>query len=111
MSQHANDPTRPSPCQGGSVDSPSCEVGDRGRITPPPCEGEAGRGLREKSESFLDRWQELEWDDIGMQIRAKTAADVERALTTSRRTLADFMADLPWPPRRICRRWQRRPSA
>ena len=27
-----------------------------------------------------------------MQIRAKTAADVERALNTSRRTLADFMA-------------------
>ncbi|HGP6906295.1 TPA: 2-iminoacetate synthase ThiH, partial [Vibrio cholerae O1] len=27
-----------------------------------------------------------------MQIRAKTAADVERALTTSRRTLSDFMA-------------------
>ena len=48
--------------------------------------------VERKSESFLDRWQELEWDDIGMRIRAKTAADVERALTTSRRTLADFMA-------------------
>ena len=54
---------------------------------PSPAKGEAGRGL-----DFADRWQELEWDDIGMQIRAKTTRDVERALTTPRRTLADFMA-------------------
>ncbi|WP_425891136.1 2-iminoacetate synthase ThiH [Aeromonas veronii] len=55
--------------------------------TPPPPKGEAGRGL-----DFANRWQELDWDDIGMQIRAKTAADVERALSAPRRTLADFMA-------------------
>lgn len=55
--------------------------------TPPPPKGEAGRGL-----DFANRWQELEWDDIGMQIRAKTAADVARALSAPRRTLADFMA-------------------
>ncbi len=46
----------------------------------------------ETTPSFLDRWQELEWDDIGMQIRAKTAADVARALSAPRRTLSDFMA-------------------
>lgn len=55
--------------------------------TPPPPKGEAGRGL-----DFANRWQELDWDDIGMQIRAKTAADVARALSAPRRTLADFMA-------------------
>ena len=49
-------------------------------------------GVRAKEPSFLDRWQELEWDDIGMQIRAKTAADVVRALGSPRRTLSDFMA-------------------
>lgn len=54
---------------------------------PSPAKGAAGRGL-----DFADRWQELDWDDIGMQIRAKTTRDVERALTTPRRTLADFMA-------------------
>ena len=42
--------------------------------------------------SFISRWRELEWDDIGMQIRAKTTRDVERALANPRRTLADFMA-------------------
>ncbi|MFM5572273.1 2-iminoacetate synthase ThiH [Aeromonas veronii] len=52
-----------------------------------PCTPPAGRGL-----DFAKRWQELEWDDIGMQIRAKTAADVARALSSPRRTLADFMA-------------------
>lgn len=55
--------------------------------TPPPPKGEAGRGL-----DFANRWQELDWDDIGMQIRAKTAADVARALSAPRRTLTDFMA-------------------
>lgn len=54
---------------------------------PPPPKGEAGRGL-----GFADRWRELEWDDIGMQIRAKTTRDVELALASPRRTLADFMA-------------------
>ncbi|MGL5197488.1 MAG: 2-iminoacetate synthase ThiH, partial [Aeromonas veronii] len=53
-----------------------------------------GEGLRvrAKEPTFLDRWHELEWDDIGMQIRAKTAVDVARALSAPRRTLADFMA-------------------
>ncbi|MFQ2110007.1 2-iminoacetate synthase ThiH [Aeromonas rivipollensis] len=54
---------------------------------PPPPKGEAGRGF-----GFADRWRELEWDDIGMQIRAKTARDVELALANPRRTLQDFMA-------------------
>jgi 2-iminoacetate synthase len=41
---------------------------------------------------FADRWRELEWDDVGMQIRAKTTRDVERALANPRRSLQDFMA-------------------
>ena len=83
MSQHANDPTPTLPLPGEGVSTPpSCEVGDRGGgLTPPPCEGGGREGVERKSESFLDRWQELEWDDIGMQIRAKTAADVARALS------------------------------
>ena len=55
--------------------------------------------------SFLDRWQELEWDDIGMQIRAKTAADVERALGSPRRTLSDFMALISPTAEAFYRRW------
>ncbi len=56
-------------------------------------EGLGGRAAAETKEaSFVDRWRELEWDDIGMQIRAKTTRDVERALANPRRTLADFMA-------------------
>ncbi|WP_420866533.1 2-iminoacetate synthase ThiH [Aeromonas bestiarum] len=55
-----------------------------------------GLGVRATAEtkeaSFVDRWRELEWDDIGMQIRAKTTRDVERVLANPRRTLADFMA-------------------
>jgi 2-iminoacetate synthase len=54
---------------------------------PPPPKGEAGRGF-----GFADRWRELEWDDIGMQIRAKTTRDVERALANPHRSLQDFMA-------------------
>ncbi len=71
---------------------------DQPAVRPPLPLGE-GLGVRaqgaiesETAPSFLDRWQELEWDDIGMQIRAKTAADVARALSAPRRTLADFMA-------------------
>ncbi|WP_431604055.1 2-iminoacetate synthase ThiH [Aeromonas bestiarum] len=45
-----------------------------------------------KEASFVDRWRELEWDDIGMQIRAKTTRDVELALANPRRSLQDFMA-------------------
>ncbi|MFM4720897.1 2-iminoacetate synthase ThiH [Aeromonas bivalvium] len=51
-----------------------------------------GPGVRAEEPSFIDRWQELDWDDIGMQIRARTALDVERALSAPRRTLSDFMA-------------------
>lgn len=55
-----------------------------------------GLGVRAAAEtkeaSFIDRWQELDWDDVGMQIRAKTARDVEQALGKSRRNLQDFMA-------------------
>lgn len=55
-----------------------------------------GLGVRAAAEtkeaSFVDRWRELEWDDIGMQIRAKTTRDVELALANPRRTLVDFMA-------------------
>lgn len=47
---------------------------------------------KEAAPSFLDRWRELEWDDIGMQIRAKTTRDVELALGKPRRNLQDFMA-------------------
>ncbi|WP_429036591.1 2-iminoacetate synthase ThiH [Aeromonas media] len=51
-----------------------------------------GEGGRAEEPSFIDRWQELDWDDVGMQIRARTALDVERALSAPRRTLSDFMA-------------------
>ncbi len=56
-----------------------------------------GLGVRElesqdAAPSFLNRWRELEWDDIGMQIRAKTTRDVELALTNPHRSLQDFMA-------------------
>ena len=64
---------------------PALEWGEP--CAPPPPKGEAGRGL-----GFADRWRELEWDDIGMQIRAKTTRDVERALANPHRSLQDFMA-------------------
>lgn len=55
--------------------------------------GEGVRAATETKEaSFVDRWRELEWDDIGMQIRAKTTRDVELALGKPRRNLQDFMA-------------------
>lgn len=57
-------------------------------------EGLGGRAseARAGAVSFVDRWRELEWDDIGMQIRAKTTRDVELALTNQHRSLQDFMA-------------------
>ncbi|MFB0584607.1 2-iminoacetate synthase ThiH [Aeromonas salmonicida] len=59
----------------------------------PVGEGVGVRAAAETKEaSFIDRWRELEWDDIGMQIRAKTTRDVERALANPRRSLQDFMA-------------------
>ncbi|MFB2906777.1 2-iminoacetate synthase ThiH, partial [Aeromonas jandaei] len=64
---------------------------DQPSVRPPLPLGE-GLGVRADAPSFINRWQELEWGDIGMQIRAKTAADVARALGSPRRTLSDFMA-------------------
>ena len=69
---------------------------DSAALCPPLPLGE-GLGVRdlesnEVAPSFIDRWQELDWDDVGMQIRTKTALDVERALSAPRRTLQDFMA-------------------
>lgn len=42
--------------------------------------------------SFSHRWQQLDWDDIGMQINSKTAGDVEYALSATKLTLKDLMA-------------------
>ncbi|MFB0767218.1 2-iminoacetate synthase ThiH [Aeromonas salmonicida] len=63
----------------------------------PPLPSGEGLGVRaleskEAAPSFIDRWQELEWDHVGMSIRAKTARDVELALANPRRGLDDFMA-------------------
>ncbi|NAZ55575.1 2-iminoacetate synthase ThiH [Vibrio toranzoniae] len=42
--------------------------------------------------TFVDRFKQLNWDDIGMSIFSKTAADVERALSKPKRDLEDFKA-------------------
>ncbi|WP_418113666.1 2-iminoacetate synthase ThiH [Vibrio scophthalmi] len=42
--------------------------------------------------SFVDRFNQLNWDDISLSIYAKTAKDVERALAKPRRDLEDFKA-------------------
>ena len=42
--------------------------------------------------SFVDVWQQMDWDDIRLSIYAKTATDVERALGKSTRDLEDFKA-------------------
>lgn len=42
--------------------------------------------------TFVDRFKQLNWDDIGMSIFSKTAADVERALNKPKRDLEDFKA-------------------
>ncbi|AYN28044.1 2-iminoacetate synthase ThiH [Buttiauxella sp. 3AFRM03] len=42
--------------------------------------------------TFTDRWRELDWDDIRLSINSKTAADVERALSSSKITRDDLMA-------------------
>ncbi|PFG58721.1 tyrosine lyase ThiH [Vibrio sp. ES.051] len=42
--------------------------------------------------SFYERFKQLNWDDISMSIYAKTAQDVERALSKTRRDLEDFKA-------------------
>jgi len=42
--------------------------------------------------SFVNRFNQLNWDDISLSIYAKTAKDVERALAKPRRDLEDFKA-------------------
>lgn len=42
--------------------------------------------------TFTERWKQLNWDDIGLRIHSKTAADVERALTARQPSRDDFMA-------------------
>ncbi|MBA5764047.1 2-iminoacetate synthase ThiH [Vibrio sp. 404] len=42
--------------------------------------------------SFIEKFEQLDWDDIALSIRSKTATDVERALSKSRRDLEDFKA-------------------
>ncbi|MDN2479822.1 2-iminoacetate synthase ThiH [Vibrio agarivorans] len=42
--------------------------------------------------SFLQRFNQLDWDDISLSIMSKTAADVERALGKPKRDLEDFKA-------------------
>ncbi|WP_151996066.1 2-iminoacetate synthase ThiH [Buttiauxella massiliensis] len=44
------------------------------------------------SQTFTDRWRELDWDDITLRINSKTAADVERALSARKITRDDLMA-------------------
>ncbi len=42
--------------------------------------------------TFTQRWQNLGWDDTGLRIHAKTAADVERALGAAHPDINDMMA-------------------
>ncbi|ROV57563.1 2-iminoacetate synthase ThiH [Vibrio ponticus] len=42
--------------------------------------------------SFLQQFNQLNWDDISLSILSKTADDVERALSKSKRDLEDFKA-------------------
>ncbi|KJF77045.1 thiamine biosynthesis protein ThiH, partial [Morganella morganii] len=42
--------------------------------------------------TFSDRWQQLDWDDLTLQLNSKTARDIERALSADTLTTADFMA-------------------
>lgn len=42
--------------------------------------------------SFIERFNELNWDDIRLSIYAKTESDVKRALAKNRLTLDDFQA-------------------
>src|SRR5687768_114033 len=42
--------------------------------------------------SFKDEFDQYEWDAVKDSIYSKTAADVERALLASKRTLEDFKA-------------------
>ncbi|EGR3963660.1 2-iminoacetate synthase ThiH, partial [Vibrio cholerae] len=42
--------------------------------------------------SFITHFQQLGWDDSRLSIYGKTARDVERALSSPKRTLDDFKA-------------------
>ncbi|ENM5827660.1 2-iminoacetate synthase ThiH [Vibrio metoecus] len=42
--------------------------------------------------TFMQRFQLMDWDDIRLSIYAKTARDVEQALSSHKRTLEDFKA-------------------
>ncbi|WP_234407714.1 2-iminoacetate synthase ThiH [Morganella morganii] len=42
--------------------------------------------------TFSDRWQQLDWDDLTLQLNSKTTRDVERALSADTLTTTDFMA-------------------
>ena len=42
--------------------------------------------------SFVEQFKKLDWDDISMSIYAKTASDVEQALSKPKRNLEDFKA-------------------
>lgn len=44
------------------------------------------------TETFSDRWRQLDWDDINLRINSKTSADVERALAAPRLTQDNLMA-------------------
>lgn len=41
---------------------------------------------------FIDRWRQLDWDDIHLRIHSKTAADVMQALNAARPDREDLMA-------------------
>src|SRR5688572_5028311 len=45
-----------------------------------------------KMNNFTDIFNQYNWNDVQQRIYSKTAADVERALTVSTRTIDDFMA-------------------
>lgn len=42
--------------------------------------------------SFIDRFNQLDWDDIKLSVYSKTRHDVERALAKNKRDLEDFKA-------------------
>lgn len=44
------------------------------------------------ADTFSQRWQQLNWDDISLRINSKTADDVEHALGAPKLTRDDFMA-------------------
>ena len=55
--------------------------------------------------SFRPVFEAQPWEAVKVSIYAKTAADVQRALAASRRTLDDFKALIRPPPRLIWSRW------